>query len=102
MAERKQRRAVDDLRSYMKHLDPPIKVDDTYEKVKPRIERSGEYLALPTDDLRRSAFDKFIRRLKDKEDDERDRAKRRDRESIERSSYRERERERVDRDRGER
>ncbi|OBT79990.1 hypothetical protein VF21_01166 [Pseudogymnoascus sp. 05NY08] len=102
LAERKQRRAVDDLRSYMKHLEPPIKVDDTYEKVKPRIERSGEYLALPTDDLRRSAFDKFIRRLKDKEDEERDRSKRRDRESVERSSYRERERERVDRDRGER
>lgn len=102
-AERKQRRAIDDLRSYIKHLEPPIKVDDTFEKIKPRIERSEEYLALPTDDLRHSAFDKVIRRLKEKEDDaEKDRAKRRERDSMERPGYRERERERMDRDRGER
>ncbi len=83
--ERKQRRAVDDLRSYIKHLEPPIKIDDSYEKIRPRVERSEEYMALPTDELRRSAFDKVIRRLKEKEEEfERERLKRREREGSER------------------
>lgn len=64
---------------------------DSYEAVLPRFERSTEYLALPDDELRRSAFDKVIRRLKEKEEDaEKDRAKRRDRASAEK--FRERDR----------
>lgn len=94
--ERQQRRAVDSLRSFIKHLEPPIRIDDTYEKVRSRIDKSEEYLALPTDELRRSAFDKVIRRLKEKEEDvEKDRVKRRDRASVDRPAHR-------DRDRGER
>ncbi|KAI6708673.1 hypothetical protein PZA11_001563 [Diplocarpon coronariae] len=96
--ERQQRRAVDSLRSLIKHLEPPIRVDDSFEKIRPRIERSDEYLALPTDELRQSAFDKVIRRIKEKEEDaEKDRAKRRDRMSMDRPVHRDR-----DRDRGER
>lgn len=76
-------------------------MDDTFEKIRPRIERSEEYVALPTDDLRRSAFDKVIRRLKEKEEEaERERAKRRERDGSERLGYRERDR--PIRDRGER
>lgn len=105
-AERKQRRAIDDLRSYIKHLEPPVKLDDTYEKVRPRIERSDEYLALKDDDLRRSAFDKHMRRLKEKEEDaERERAKRREREGSRSLGYRDRRSSRDirdPRDRGER
>lgn len=92
--ERQQRRAVDALRSVIKHLDPPVRSDDTYDRVRLRIEDSEEYIALQSDELRRSAFDKFMRRLKEKEDEERDRLKRRDR-SLDRSAHR-------DRDRGER
>jgi len=95
-AERQQRRAIDGLRSFIKHLDPPIRVDDSYERVRPRIERSEEYLAVPSDELRRSAFDKVIRRLKEKEEDaEKDRLKRRERAPVEHTTHR-------DRDRGER
>ncbi|KAF8867115.1 hypothetical protein BDZ45DRAFT_3829 [Acephala macrosclerotiorum] len=95
-AERQQRRAVDNLRSYIKHLEPPVRIDDTYEKVRPRIEKSEEYSAVSSDDLRRSAFDKVIRRLKEKEEDaEKDRLKRRERASVDRPTHR-------DRDRGER
>jgi pre-mRNA-processing factor 40 len=95
-AERLQRRAVDALRSLIKHLEPPVRVDDTFERIQPRIERSEEYLAVSSDELRRSAFDKVIRRLKEKEEDaERDRLKRRDRASVDRPIHR-------DRDRGER
>ncbi|RKF62712.1 Pre-mRNA-processing protein prp40 [Erysiphe neolycopersici] len=92
-AERMQRRVVDALRSYIKHLQPPVRLEDTYEKVLPRIERSEEYNAVPTDELRRSAFDKVIKRLKEKEEDaEKEKARRRDRASVDRSTYRDRER----------
>ncbi|PQE25746.1 formin binding protein [Rutstroemia sp. NJR-2017a BBW] len=93
-AERHQRRAVDALRSYIKHLEPPVRVDDDYEKVRPRFEKSEEYASVATEELRRSAFDKVIRRLKEKEEDaEKDRPKRRER-SSDRSSHRDRERDR--------
>ncbi|RKF82400.1 Pre-mRNA-processing protein prp40 [Golovinomyces cichoracearum] len=93
-AERHQRRAVDALRSFIKHLQPPIRTDDTYEKILPRIDRSEEYKSVPTDELRRSAFDKVIQRFKEKEG-EKDRTRRRERQSLDRSTYR-------DHDRGER
>jgi pre-mRNA-processing factor 40 len=92
-AERQQRRAIDGLRSYIKHLEPPVKADDTYEKVRPRIERSEEYIALGSDELRRSAFEKVIRRLKEKDEDvERDRVKRRERDMVEKPRDREKDR----------
>ncbi|KAH8693183.1 putative formin binding protein [Talaromyces proteolyticus] len=73
-ADRHQRRAVDALRSRIKHLEPAVRISDTWESVRPRIERFEEYTALDSDDLRQSAFDKYIRRLKEKEEDaERDR-----------------------------
>lgn len=94
-ADRHQRRAIDSLRSRIKHLEPPVRASDTWDQVKPRIEKLDEYRTLETDDLRRIAFDKVIRRLKDKEEDaerERDRASSR-REHYDRSD-------RSDRDRG--
>ncbi|EDO04133.1 hypothetical protein SS1G_06616 [Sclerotinia sclerotiorum 1980 UF-70] len=94
-AERHQRRAVDNLRSYIKHLEPPVRIGDEYERVRSRFEGSEEYLAVPTDELRRSAFDKVIRRLKEKEEDaEKDRSKRRDRASVDRPTHKDRERDR--------
>jgi pre-mRNA-processing factor 40 len=87
---------VDALRSLIKHLEPPVRFDDTFERIQQRIERSEEYLAVSSDELRRSAFDKVIRRLKEKEEEaEKDRLRRRDRASVDRPTYR-------DRDRGER
>ncbi|PGH15550.1 hypothetical protein AJ79_02332 [Helicocarpus griseus UAMH5409] len=100
-ADRHQRRAIDALRSRIKHLEPPVRASDTWDQVKPRVEKSDEYHALDTDDLRRAAFDKVIRRLKEKEEDaERDRELRerdRDRERERGSSRRDRDRDR-DRD----
>jgi len=78
-AERQQRRAVDELRSAIKHLDPPVAAGDTWEQVRPRIEKLEEYRALDSDELRRSAFEKVIRRLKDKVDDHSKDHSRRDR-----------------------
>jgi pre-mRNA-processing factor 40 len=84
-ADRHQRRAVDALRSKIKHLEPTVRISDTWEDVKPRVEKSDEYRSLESDDLRKSAFEKVIKRLKEKEDDmEKDRDRRRARKSDER------------------
>lgn len=90
-ADRHQRRAVDALRSRIKHLEPPVRVSDTWDEVKPRLENYEEYKALETDELREAAFEKVIRRLKEKdEDNDRDR------------EARDRDRGRRDHDRGDR
>lgn len=68
-ADRHQRRAVDALRSRIKHLEPPVRIGDAWEDIKPRVEKTDEYHAVESDDLRRSAFDKVIKRLKEKEED---------------------------------
>ena len=83
--DRHQRRAVDALRSKIKHLEPPVRITDSWEDVQPRVEKSDEYKALDSDDLRKSAFEKVIKRLKEKEEDaEKDRERRRTRRTDER------------------
>lgn len=73
-ADRQQRRAVDALRSRIKRLEPPVRVTDTWAEVQPRLEKYEEYKALESDELRESAFEKAIRRLKERDEDaERDR-----------------------------
>jgi pre-mRNA-processing factor 40 len=97
--ERPSRRAVDDFRAYLKRIEPPISINDPWEKVKPRCVDNPAFQALP-EDAALGAFEKHIRRLRDKEEDaERDRRRRRDHASSERDLYRDRER---DRSRGER
>jgi pre-mRNA-processing factor 40 len=85
-ADRHQRRAVDALRSRIKHLEPPIRPTDAWAQVRLRIEKLEEFKAVESDELRQSAFEKVVRRLKEKEEDaerereqrDRDRAPRRD------------------------
>ncbi|KAG6050654.1 hypothetical protein E4U39_003526 [Claviceps sp. Clav50 group G5] len=88
--DRHQRRAVDDLRAYLKRLEPPILLGDTYEKVRPRLVKSEEFQAVSSEDLRRGAFDKHMRRLRVKEEDDVDRGHRRGgtRHSVERDTSR--------------
>jgi pre-mRNA-processing factor 40 len=90
--EHNERYAMDNLRSVIKRLEPPVALADSWEAVRPRVEKTDEYRALKSDSLRQSVFDKYIRRLKDKESDRRDRSRRDPRD-------RERERDRRDRDR---
>ena len=95
LTERSQRKAIDTLRSVIKHIDPPVRVSDTYEDIVPRLQSHEEYQLLNDNGARRSAFDKHIRRLREKEEEtERDRARReRDRD------YRNGSRRDLDRDR---
>ncbi|ORY62108.1 uncharacterized protein BCR38DRAFT_458707 [Pseudomassariella vexata] len=94
--ERQQRRAFDDLRSHIKHLDPPVLADDTWEKVRPRLVRAPEFQAVTSEESRRAAFEKVLRRVRDREEEDRERPKRRER-SPDRGTYRDRERDRGDR-----
>tara|TARA_R110002003_G_scaffold198_25_gene15596 strand:- start:6125 stop:6913 length:789 start_codon:yes stop_codon:yes gene_type:complete len=91
--EDNERYAMDALRSIMKRLEPPVSLSDTWEVVRPRLEKTDEYRALKSDTLRESVFDKYMRRLKEKETDRRDRSRR---------DERDRDRDRRDRDRGDR
>lgn len=68
-ADRHQRRAVDALRSRIKRLEPPVRVTDTWAEVQPRLEKYDEYKDLESDELRESAFEKAIRRMKERDED---------------------------------
>ena len=67
------RRAIEALRSKIKHLDPPVTSGDTWEVVRPRLEKTDEFRSVESEDVRRSAFEKYVRRLKEKDFDDRDR-----------------------------
>ncbi|KAL9086155.1 MAG: hypothetical protein Q9159_004335 [Coniocarpon cinnabarinum] len=69
-AERHTRHAIDRLRSVIKHLRPPISPDDSWEDVKARVEKYPEYQDLEGDEQRKSAFDKVLKRLKEREADD--------------------------------
>ncbi|KAF7547888.1 hypothetical protein G7046_g8867 [Stylonectria norvegica] len=97
-SDRQQRRAIDDLRAYIKRLEPTVTLGDTYEKVRPRLLKSDEFQAVTSEEARKSAFDKHLRRLRDKEEEADRGHRRRDHGSSERDLHR-RERERS---RGER
>ncbi|KAJ9602096.1 U1 snRNP protein [Cladophialophora chaetospira] len=84
-ADRHQRRAVDALRSRIKHLDPPVRITDSWDDVKPRVEKTDEFRALDDEELKKSAYDKVIKRLKEKEEDaEKDRDRRHSRRTDDR------------------
>ncbi|KAM0787405.1 hypothetical protein ACM66B_003489 [Microbotryomycetes sp. NB124-2] len=102
-AERRVRELVDDLRYAYKKLDPPVDLESSYEDNLNRIKETTEFQALEGDeDSRRLAFDKFVRRQKEKlrEREEEDRRYReRDDGRDRHRSDRDRERHRSDRDR---
>lgn len=80
--EYRYRREIDALRSKIKHLHPPVRATDTWEEVRPLVEELEEFAAVPTDALRRVAFDKVIRRLDERDDyDRRSGRRERDRDS---------------------
>lgn len=92
--ERRLRRKQDDLRAAMKKLEPPIGIDDTYDAVRIRISMLAEFTSLETEASREAAFDKYIRRLKERIEEDEQRAARRDRHSHRHSPVRERRHER--------
>lgn len=86
------RRNQDALRVVFKDLDPPITLEDKWEDVKKRVEDSEEYKALPSEESRVDAFERHLRRLKERGRDR----------DYDREREREREREQRNRERSER
>lgn len=97
--DRHQRRAIDDLRAFIKRMDPPVTTSDTYDKVRPRLLKASEFQAVTSEESRRAAFDKHLRRLREKQEETERSQRRRDR--NDRGSV-ERDRRERDRSRGER
>lgn len=98
-SERKRRIMIDDLRSAMRYLEPSLTVEDKFEDVLPRLKDLPEGKWLKDDDEAcKIAFERFVKRLKDRSRDHGDsdhsRRRRDRRESV---SQRERERERDER-----
>ena len=80
--ERTKRKAIDVLRGAMRRVEPPIGLNESYDDVLERLQSLVEFRALRDEGARKVAFEKYIRRLKEKDEDvERERARReRDRE----------------------
>lgn len=98
-AERKRRILIDDLRSAMRYLDPPLDVDDAFTDMLPRLKELPEGRHLQDDtEAFQIAFERFMKRLKDRQRDRADsdhgRRRRERRDSVsQKDKDRERERE---------
>ncbi|OCF44951.1 pre-mRNA-processing factor 40 [Kwoniella heveanensis CBS 569] len=101
-AERRKRHRIDDLRYALKKVQRHIDLEMTYEEALPHMKDLQEFKDVTEEEDRKSAFDKFIRRQKEKlreaESSEhgstrgqRDRGERDDRHDRERERERERE-----------
>jgi len=70
--ERRQRRRIDALRSVIRHLDPAVGLESSWSDVRPRVSDTDEFNALDNDSQRKLAFDKHLRRLLDRMEDDRE------------------------------
>jgi pre-mRNA-processing factor 40 len=69
-ASRQSRKKPDAFRSLLRHM-PEVTYDSTWEIIKPLVINSEEYNAIESDEERIAVFDKVIRRLKEKRDEDR-------------------------------
>jgi pre-mRNA-processing factor 40 len=92
--ERQQKVVIDHLRSAIRKLSPPVRLDDTYDHVSSLLSGQRDWQAAD-EDLRRRAFDKAMVRLREKEEDARERDRERERERE--RAHRERDRSRGSR-----
>ncbi|WOO80939.1 Pre-mRNA-processing protein prp40 [Vanrija pseudolonga] len=88
-AERKRRHRIDDLRDAMRKVQRHIEPDTTYEAALPHIQELQEFKDIPEEEDRKAAFEKFTRRMREKErDGEGSSPRRKDRERDRSSSGR--------------
>ncbi|KAI5369924.1 Putative WW domain, FF domain, WW domain superfamily, FF domain superfamily protein [Septoria linicola] len=81
-AERQQKAIVDSIRSAMKKVHPPIRSDESYEDVVARLSGIRDW-DTAEEEVRKRAYDKYMVRLREKDDD-----RRRDRERDRSREYR--------------
>ncbi|KAJ3378388.1 hypothetical protein HDU92_007435 [Lobulomyces angularis] len=63
--EKKQKKKVEAFKHYLKKLEPPILIDSKWEDIRPRVANSEEYVALE-EDTRALTFEKYLVRLAEK------------------------------------
>lgn len=74
-AERHKRDIIDGIRTQMKRNRPAIRLEDTLEDVTRLLAGTRDWEAAD-DDMRATAYEKYMRRLKERDEHERDRARR--------------------------
>jgi len=95
-SNRPSRKKADAFRSLLRHM-PEVTYESTWEAIRPLVANTEEFKALETEEERIIVFEKVIRRLKEKRDEEK---RYREREGSARDSKRDREESRHrDRDR---
>lgn len=67
--EKKLKKKMDIFRHFLKHkVQPPIQLEDTWESIQPRVENSSEYKSLEDEAARIEVFEKYMKRLKEKQE----------------------------------
>lgn len=95
-AERRLRHATEDLRYALKKLDPPIDTETAYVDAVSRFSDLPEYRDLEGhEEARRTAYEKYIARLREKKfEDEQEEKRRKEKEEEEEGAAKQREKER--------
>jgi pre-mRNA-processing factor 40 len=63
-AERRKRHQIEDLRSALKKMDPPIGLDVPYEQAVALMQDLKEFRAIEDEETRAAAFAKYVRKQK--------------------------------------
>ncbi|KAJ3300642.1 PRP40 pre-mRNA processing factor 40 [Kappamyces sp. JEL0829] len=66
--EKKLRRNMDDFKSLLKHLSPPLTLDMKWREVRPLVVKESAYIALD-EEQRIEVFDKVMKRLQEKKEE---------------------------------
>ncbi|RHZ64097.1 hypothetical protein Glove_326g109 [Diversispora epigaea] len=64
--ERRQRRKLDAFRSVLRNFESMISPETTWERMRPLVEKTDEFHAIDSEQLRSEVFNKFMERIKEK------------------------------------
>ncbi|PWN51889.1 hypothetical protein IE53DRAFT_385721 [Violaceomyces palustris] len=64
--ERRLRYQIDDLRYAFKKMEPPLDIGASYDEILPRISGLAEFKEVESEEARRTAWEKFVKRQKEK------------------------------------
>jgi pre-mRNA-processing factor 40 len=88
VSSRQSRKKPDAFRSLLRHM-AEVTYDSTWEEIRPLVTNAEEFKALESEEERVAVFEKVIRRLREKRDDERRNREREGKREREESTHRE-------------
>ncbi|KAI8976452.1 hypothetical protein BDB01DRAFT_802905 [Pilobolus umbonatus] len=68
--EKRLRKKMDIFRHALKHLQPPITLEDDWSTVRPRVAHLEEFQSIEVEEAREEAFNKYMKRLNEKKEEE--------------------------------